>query len=57
MSKVMISNRPNVMTRVRHFWDDSRSLQVYLVGTAAIAVWIKFALMAIHWRAMGIWLR
>ncbi len=49
--------RPGVVARLRLFWDDSRSLQAYVVGTAAIAVWLEFALAAIHWRATDVWLR
>jgi hypothetical protein len=47
----------NLMTRFRLLWDDSRSLQVYLAGTDTIAVWLKFAIMVIHWRGTGVWLR
>lgn len=57
MSKVVISDRPNLVTKFRLLWDDSRSLKVYLVGTAAIAVWIKFGINVIHWRVTGVWLR
>ena len=45
------------VTKVRLFWDDSRSLKVYLLGTAAIAVWLKFVMMVMHWRGTDIWLR
>ena len=57
MSKAVMSDRPGAVSRLRLFWDDSRRLQVYIVGTAAIAVWIKFAMMAIHWRVGSVWLR
>jgi hypothetical protein len=57
MSKVGMSDRPVVATRLRLVWDDSRSLKVYHVVIATIAVWIKFAMMAIHWRLESIWLR
>ena len=49
MSKAVTSDRPGAVSRLRLLWDDSRSLGVYIVGTAAIAVWIRFAMMAIHW--------
>ena len=29
---------------LRLLWDDARCLNVYLIGTAAIAVWLKFAI-------------
>ena len=57
MSRALINDRPNLVTRLRLLWNDSRSLKVYCVGTAAIAVWIKFALMLIHWRVESTWLR
>ncbi len=46
-----------LMTKLRLFWVDARNLRVYLLGTAAIAIWIKFAIDVIHWRATGVWLR
>ena len=47
---------PITASRLRLFWDDSRCLNVYLTATAAIAVWLKFATMAAHWRSPGRWL-
>ena len=46
-----------MIAKPRLLWDDSRSLNVYLLGTATIAVWLKFAINVIHWRATGVWLR
>ena len=57
MSQVVIDDRPNLVTKLRLLWDDSRSLKVYLLGTATIAVWLKFAINVIHWRGTGVWLR
>ena len=45
------------MTKFRLLWDDSRSLKVYLLFTATIAVWLKFAINVIHWRGIDIWFR
>lgn len=55
MDRVEVSCSHNVVTRLRLFWQDSRSLKAYILGTAAIAVWLKVALAATHWRATGIW--
>ena len=57
MSQVVIEDRPDLVTKFRLLWDDSRSLKVYLLGTATIAVWLKFAMMVIHWGGTGVWLR
>ena len=44
MSQVVVDDRPNLVTKFRLSWDDSHSLKVYLLGTATIAVWLKFAI-------------
>jgi len=53
---VTIIDRANLVTKLRHLWDDSRTLQIYIVVTAAMAVWIKFALDLIHWLGTGTWM-
>ncbi len=32
------------MSSLRRLWDDSRTLQVYLMGTAMVAAWIAFGM-------------
>jgi len=56
MPQVMVNDRFSPPSRLRLLWDDSRCFNVYLIGTAAIAVWLKFAMMASHWRSPGVWL-
>ena len=48
MSQGVIEDRPNLVTKFRLLWDDSRSLKVYLLFTATVAVWLKFAMMMLH---------
>ena len=55
MPSVEGSRSHNVVARLRLFWHDSRSLKAYILGTAAIAVWLKVTLAANHWRATGNW--
>jgi len=52
----MVRDRSSTASRLRLLWDDSRRLEVYVVGTAAIATWLKFAMMVVHWRSPSLWL-
>jgi hypothetical protein len=56
MLQVMVRNNSISPSRLRLLWHDSRCLNVYVVGTATIAVWLKFAMMVVHWRTPGVWL-
>jgi hypothetical protein len=56
MPQVKVDDRSNPMSKLRLLWNDSRCLNAYLTGISAIAVWLKFAIMAIHWRSPGVWM-
>jgi len=56
MPPLMVRDRSSTASRLRLLWDDSRRLEVYVVGTAAIATWLKFAMMVVHWRSPSLWL-
>ena len=55
MPQLVDSDCSDTTSRLRLLWDDSRRLNAYVTGTAAIAVWLKFALMAAQWGSAGVW--
>jgi hypothetical protein len=56
MPQTKVDALPSQTCRLKLLWNDSRCLNVYLTGTAAIAVWLKFAIMAVQWGSPGAWM-